>query len=159
MALARNTVTEPHSNSAASVGKKLHEAAQELYKLASSQMMQMIKQRAPTTTGIEWLNDRNAIIIKKVIKRRRLTNTVPDYLDEYTISERYSHEVLWYAQFHYSAAWTPAKAFISARLKTPEEHRKGSLADSAQGLTEQQQIAYFRSEISLEAAKRLFFNH
>ncbi|AZF18719.1 dermonecrotic toxin domain-containing protein [Pseudomonas sp. R3-18-08] len=158
-ALAHNTVTEIHSNSAASIGKQLHEAARELYKLASSHMMQMIKQRAPTTTGIEWLRDRNAVIIKKVIKRRRLTNTVPDYLDEYTISERYSHEVLWYAHFHYSAAWTPDKSFISARLKTLQEYQKGSSADSIQGLTEQQQIAYFRSEISLEAAKRLFFDH
>ncbi|MBH3422396.1 hypothetical protein [Pseudomonas gessardii] len=158
-ALTRSNVTDSQAHPATVLGKQLEKAASDLYDQASGYMTRMIKQHPPTTAGVEWLKDRNLIAIKQSIKRRRLKSREPDYLDEYIITERSTHEVLWYAHFHYSANWTPAKSFLSARLKTTHEYRQGPAADSIKGLDEQQQIAYYRSEINLETAKRLFFDH
>jgi hypothetical protein len=158
-ALTDSTLTPDQTQSAAALRKQLDAAAQDLYQRASSTMTRIIKQHAPTTKGVEWLNDRAEITIKKSVRRRRLKSSTPDYLDEYIITERGTHQVLWYAHFHYSADWTPARSYLSARLKTTHEYRQGSAADSIKGLNEQQQIDYYRSEISLEAAKRLFFDH
>ncbi|PFG60623.1 hypothetical protein DM05_5343 [Pseudomonas poae] len=158
-ALADSTITADQTQSATALGKQLNDAAQDLYRRASESMTRMIKQHPPTTKGVEWLSERDEIVIKKSVRRRRLKSSTPDYLDEYIITERATHQVLWYAHFHYSTDWTPAKAYLSARLKTTHEYRQGSAADSVKGLNEQQQIDYYRSEISLEAAKRLFFDH
>jgi hypothetical protein len=156
-ALTLVNATESDTTSAAVLGKQLSSTAEALYQQATQHRMQLTKQRPPTLDGVEWLKNRNEITIKKTINRRRLKAPTRDYLDEYTIIERSTRKILWYAHFHYSAAWTPAKSFISARLKTPEESRRGSAADTAEGLSEQQLAAFYRSEFSLDQAKRVFF--
>jgi len=156
-ALTLINATESDTTSAAALGKKLSQAAEALYQKAAQHRLQLTKQRPPTLDGVEWLKNRNEITIKKTINRRRLKAPSPDYLDEYTITERSTRKILWYAHFHYSAAWTPAKAFISARLKTPDEFRRGSAADTTEGLSEHQLAAFYRSEFSLDQATRVFF--
>ncbi|WP_455823254.1 hypothetical protein [Pseudomonas graminis] len=156
-ALTRINATESETTSAAVLGKQLAGAAQALYQKATQYRLLMTKERPPTIEGVEWLKNRNEITIKKTVSRRRLKSARPDYLDEYTITEHATRKVLWYAHLHYSAAWTPAKAFIAARLKTPEEVRRGSAADSTEGLSEQQLAAFYRSEFSMEQAARVFF--
>lgn len=121
-------------------------------------MLRMIREKPPTIAGVDWLLQRHKVTLKKTMSRRRLKSAKPDYLDEYTVADRTTHEVLWYAHFHYSTSWTPAKAFISARLKTPAERRLGLAADTVNGLNAQQRLDYYRSEINLEQARRLFFN-
>lgn len=92
---------------------------------------------------------------QKTISRRRIKSARPDYLDEYTITDRSTHKVLWYAHFHYSTDWTTPRAFISARLKTPQEHSLGAAADTTKGLSSAQRVAFHRSE---SQASTLFFN-
>ena len=83
---------------------------------------------------------------------------MPIYLDEYTVSESETQEVLWYAHFHYSTTWTHPRAYVYGRLKTVVEHALGAAADTTKGLNDTQKIAYYRSEISQEEARLLFFN-
>ncbi|WP_294732893.1 DUF6543 domain-containing protein [uncultured Pseudomonas sp.] len=154
-ALTQSNATESETRSAATVGKQLSTAVKKLYEEASSYRLRTIKQRPPTVEGIEWLKSKNEISIKKTVNRQR--NGPTDYLDVYTISERSTHMLLWYAHFHYSAAWTMAKSFVSARLKTPEEVRQGADANHIPSLSDQQKIDFYRSEISLEQARRVFF--
>jgi len=156
--LTNANVTDSDSNSAASLSSQLNNAAQSLYLQAKNHRIQTTKQRPPTIDGVEWLKTHNEITVRKTITRRRLKAAQPDYLDEYTISEQSSGKVLWYAHLHYSTSWTPPKAFISARLKTPEEARRGSAADSTGGLNEQQLTDFYRSEFGLEQARRVFFD-
>ncbi|MCK3865171.1 DUF6543 domain-containing protein [Pseudomonas sp. B329] len=156
-ALTQSNSTESNGGSAALVNKQLSEAAQALYQEAARQKLQMIKKRPPTISSVEWLKQNNEIVIKRTVKRRRLKGPVKVYLDEYTLSNRSDKTVLWYAHFHYSAEWVPARAFLRGRLKTPQEHARGVDADSLDGLNEQQKTAFYLSEINRDQAQRLFF--
>ena len=51
----------------------------------------------------------------------------------------------------------PAKAFLRARLKTPQEHARGAESDTLNGLGEKQKTAVYLSDINLDQARRLFF--
>lgn len=158
-ALTQHNITESDvlSIPASKVNKALDTALADLYQQSNQLVQRTLKQRPPTVSGLEWLKRHNVIAIKKTVTRRRIKSAKPDYLDEYTISDRATHEVLWYAHFHYSTNWTPDKAYLSARLKTPAQHALGAAADSPRGLTPQESIAFYRSEISLEQARELFF--
>lgn len=97
------------------------------------------------------------IKIKRTVKRRRLKSSTKDYLDEYTLTDKATKTVLWYAHFHYPTPESSFGRFLSARLKTPQERELGSAADHASGLTTEQRIAFYRSGISLTQAQQLFF--
>lgn len=156
--LTNANLTESSSIKAASVNKALSTATQNIYTQAHIKMLNMIKEQPPIASSIEWLNNRKKINIKKTVSRRRISRSAKyQYLDEYAISDRVTHKVLWYAHFQYSTSWTPSKSFITARLKTVEEQSRGPAADITEGLNEAQQIAFNRSEINLQQASRLFF--
>lgn len=142
---------------ASSVKGLLGTATDTLNQQAREHVTRLTKQRPPTPSVMQWLKDRNLITIEKTQKRRRIKSPTPDYLDEYTISEVGTKTVLWYAHFHYSADWTTPRSFVSARLKTPTEKGLGSAADTTSGLTSEERLAFYRSEISEGQAKTLFF--
>lgn len=151
-----------HSNesdtpAASEIRTALSQAIKDVYERSGQQVLSALKQHPPTAAGIEWMKNRNLIILKKTLNRRRLKSDKPDYLDEYTIADQQTGEVLWYAHFHYSTQWTPPKAYLSARLKTVAEHRLGAAAETPKGLNYEQQVAFLRSQISLAQAKQLFF--
>lgn len=158
-ALTQRNITESDSLSAPASGvtRALDSALADLYQQSNQLVQRALKLHPPTVPGVEWLKRYNVINIKKTVTRRRIKSATPDYLDEYTISDRVTQEVLWYAHFHYSTNWTPDKAFLSARLKTPAEHSLGAAADTPKGLNRAQTVAFYRSEISLEQARALFF--
>ncbi|WP_256260544.1 hypothetical protein, partial [Pseudomonas gingeri] len=108
--------------------KALDSALADLYQQSNQLVQRTLRLRPPTVSGIEWLKRHNVVAIKKTLTRRRIKSAKPDYLDEYVISDRVTGQVLWYAHFHYSTSWTPDKASLGARLKTPEEHRLGATA-------------------------------
>jgi hypothetical protein len=157
-ALTSSNATESNNLPAATVNKALTEAAENLYQQATNNMLTMIKQQPPTVPGVEWLNNNNAISVAKTVTRRRLKGGKTLYLDEYSITDRKTRQILWYAHFLYSTSWVPAKSFVYARLKTPHEQGLGMAADSTQGLSGPQRLAHYRSMIGLEQAKRLFFS-
>lgn len=159
-ALTQHNITEIDvlSTSASGVTKALDAALIDLNQQSNQLVQRTLKAYPPTVSGLEWLKHHNVITIKKTQARRRIKGAKPDYLDEYTIIDRGNDKVLWYAHFHYSTDWTPDKAYLSARLKTPAEHALGAAADSTKGLDRKQAIAFYRSEISLEKARELFFD-
>ncbi|MBC3299669.1 hypothetical protein H0Z09_00905 [Pseudomonas sp. SWRI18] len=154
-ALTQSNVSD--TPAASEVRTALSQAVSDLYVRANQHVLTALKQHPPTVAGVEWLKNHDAITIKKTINRRRLKSPTPDYLDEYALSDGQTQEVLWYAHFHYSTDWTPPKAYLSARLKTPAERSLGAAADTPKGLTNEQRIAFYRSEISLRQAQALFF--
>ncbi|MDQ0737636.1 dermonecrotic toxin domain-containing protein [Pseudomonas sp. W4I3] len=156
-ALTASNATESNTLSAATVNKALNDEINSLNRQAKEHRLRISKLSPPTMTALEWLVRNGQLTIKKTVNRRRIKGETPDYLDEYAISERGSHQVLWYAHFHYSTHWTPNKSFISARLKTVAEQRLGAAADSVKGLDETQRVAFYSSEISLAQAQRVFF--
>ncbi|MEX5549939.1 dermonecrotic toxin domain-containing protein [Pseudomonas pergaminensis] len=155
--LTQSNETESHPFSASKVNKALGDAVTDLYQRSNNQVLLMLKQRPPTVQALDWLKKHNAVKIKKTVSRRRLKSAMPTYLDEYTISQSETHEVLWYAHFHYSATWTHPRAYQYGRLKTVAEHALGAAADTPKGLSDTQKIAYYRSEVSQESARLLFF--
>ena len=156
-ALTDTNATESQQPSAAALSKQLNDAAQALYQRATREVQHMIKQRPPTLSGVQWLNEHNLISIKKTVTRRRLKSATKDYLDEYTIIDDAEDGPLWYAHFHYSTADAPVDRFLSARLKTPQEQARGQAADKLRDLNTQQRVDYYRSTINLAQAKRFFF--
>jgi hypothetical protein len=157
-ALTDQNATESRSTPAAQVNKALKTASQALYQQATLAMLKLIKEQPPTLSGIEWLKSKQEIRIAKNIHRRRLKGGTTRYLDEYTIRDQKSGDVLCYAHFQYSTSWVPARAFLYGRLKTPTEQSQGLNADTPQGLNAVQKLAYYRSMIGLEQAQTLFFN-
>lgn len=157
-ALTQKNLAHGDVTLASTVKKALSDATATLYQLSIDNVQRMTQQHPPTPSGVQWLKARDAITIKKTVSRRRIKSATPDYLDEYTITDRSTHKVLWYAHFHYSADWTTPRAFIRARLKTPQEHSLGAAADTTNGLNSAQRIAFHRSEINESQAQTLFFN-
>lgn len=157
-ALTDSNSTETKTRSAAIIKKALSDAVDSLNLQATNTMHMMIRQQPPTPSSIDWLNDHQAIRVAKTISRQRIKGTKAFYLDEYCIIDRNSRQALWYAHFLYSTTWVPAKSFVFARLKTPQERELGLSADSPRGLNGTQRLAYYRSMIGLEQAARLFFN-
>lgn len=157
-ALTQKNLAQGDVTLASSVKKSLAEATATLYQQSIENVLRMTKQHPPTPSGVQWLKDRNAISIKKTINRRRIKSATPDYLDEYSITDRSTHKVLWYAHFHYSTDWTTLRSFLSARLKTPQEQSLGATADTIRRLSSAQRVAFHRSEINESQAQTLFFN-
>lgn len=157
-ALSQKNLAQGDVALASTVKKTLSDATTALYQQSVDNVLRMTQQHPPTPSGVQWLKARNAISIKKTISRRRIKSARPDYLDEYTITDRSTHKVLWYAHFHYSTDWTTPRAFISARLKTPQEHSLGAAADTTKDLSSAQRVAFHRSEINESQASTLFFN-
>jgi hypothetical protein len=157
-ALTQKNLAQDDVTLASTVKKSLSEAATTLYQQSIDNVLRMTQQHPPTPSGVQWLKARNAITIKKTVSRRRVKSATPDYLDEYTITERSTHKVLWYAHFHYSADWTTPRSFINARLKTPQEHSLGAAADTTKGLNSAQRVAFHRSEINESQARTYFLN-
>ncbi|KRP60253.1 dermonecrotic toxin domain-containing protein [Pseudomonas orientalis] len=155
--LTQLNVTESTEHPAVAMRKQLEDAATGLYHQANERMQTMIKQQPPTMAGVEWLNKHNLISIKKTASRRRLKSSTKDYLDEYTLTDPTTRNVIWYAHFHYSSTVAFADRFLSARLKTPQEHTLGTAADDVSRLTAEQQIAFYRSTINLTQARQFFF--
>lgn len=156
-ALTGSNATESTNRPATTVNKALAEAIDDLNRQATNNRLRMSLQQPPTTSAIEWLDRNKAISIAKTVNRRRLAAGKPLYQDEYTVTLRTTGEVLWYAHFQYSTSWVPAKSFLYARLKTPLEQSLGSAADSPLELSSAEQLAYYRSMIGPEQAKRLFY--
>ncbi|MGU9857857.1 hypothetical protein [Pseudomonas sp. LF245] len=158
-ALTQRNITESDalSGPASTVTKALDSALADLYQQSNQLVQRTLKLHAPTVPGVEWLKRHNVIVIKKTVSRRRIKSAKPDYLDEYSICDRVTGQVLWYAHFHYSTHWTPDKAYVSARLKTTTEHSLGAAADTPKGLDPGQTVDFYRSEISLAQARELFF--
>lgn len=157
-ALTASNSTETTTRSAAVIKKALSDAVDSLNLQATNAMQTMIRQQPPTLSGIDWLNNHQAIRVAKTINRKRLKGGKAFYLDEYCIIDRKSSQALWYAHFLYSTTWVPSKSFVFARLKTPQERELGLSADSPRRLNRAQRLAYYRSMIGLEQAKRLFFD-
>ncbi|MBI6632730.1 hypothetical protein YA0871_08655 [Pseudomonas paralactis] len=156
-ALTKINETESTEHPAVALRQKLEEAATALYEQANQHLQKMIKRQPPTMEGVEWLKNHDLIKIKKTVKRRRLKSSIKDYLDEYTLTDKSTKAVLWYAHFHYQAPESSLERFISARLKTPQEREQGSVSDDVSGHTTEQQIAFYRSSISLTQAQQVFF--
>lgn len=128
-ALTKSNVSD--TPAASEVRTALSQAVTDLYQRANQYVSTALKQHPPTVAGVEWLKNHDAITIEKTINRRRLKSATPDYLDEYTLSDHQTQEVLWYAHFHYSTDWTPAKAYLGT-LENPGRTQLGCSGRCAQ---------------------------
>lgn len=131
--------------------------AKALYEEAFDAVLNVIKRRPPTMDGVIWLKSRNRISISKLKNRQKNKGPLRGYLDRYEIRDVKENKTLWYADFRYSTDWVPADAYLSGRLKTPEQVNKGALADATQDLTQRQLIDLYRSEIAVDQAREVFF--
>nr|WP_315414030.1 DUF6543 domain-containing protein [uncultured Pseudomonas sp.] len=155
-ALTQRNLTESDRPSAAALNRQLNHAMQRLYALGTSTRVSMTKQQRPTAARVQWLHSQGAVKIAKVITRRRLKGPGKDYLDEYAISDHDTQEVLWYAHFHYDSPPAELDQFTAGHLKTRDQQRLGG-AIHRTGLSDGDQIAIYRSEISPQLARSLFF--
>ncbi|MGE8065765.1 dermonecrotic toxin domain-containing protein [Pseudomonas sp. NPDC089569] len=156
-ALTRLNVTESRPPSAATINKQLYDAIETLLRQAKVDRLKLTQQQSPTVSGLEWLKNNQYVSITKTVSRRRLKADKPTWLDEYAIKDKGDQQILWYAHFHYTTSWSPARTFTYARLKTPQEQRMGLAADVATSLPEQQRLAFYRSMVGTEQARRIFF--
>ncbi|MGH8386961.1 MAG: hypothetical protein ACRESJ_15940 [Pseudomonas sp.] len=149
-----------HSNSTDSVTTMVTDLKSEsnrLYAEGHRVRVEMIKQQPPTAARVEWLSSKNEIDIVRSGNRRQLKGVRKDYLQEYEIRERRSGQPLWYAHFHYTTRDTPAEAFTAAHLKLREQRLMAGAFDLTSA-SSSQLIAIYRSEISPQLARSLFFS-
>ncbi|WP_411390995.1 dermonecrotic toxin domain-containing protein [Pseudomonas sp. MPB23] len=157
-ALTQRNLTESDRPSAASTNKQLNDAAQHLYELGTTTRISMTKQQPPTAARVEWLFDQGLVSIAKVVTRRRLKGPGKDFLDEYEIRDHQTHNVLWYAHFHYPSAQAAAEEYLAGHLKTREQQKQGGSLQRT-GLNDRDQIAIYRSQIGSKLARSLFFDN
>lgn len=161
---AQNTVTnettglsQEKKRAAESLRLQLKTESTALYAQEFETVLDVIKQSPPSMSGVIWLKDRNQIHITKRMSRQRIKTPVRGYLDRYEIRDRKTAKTLWFADFLYSTYWVPDRAFLSARLKTPEQANSAIVDFSRKGLSQRQLIAYYRSEIAVDHARQVFF--
>lgn len=157
-ALTASNSTEGGPGSAAILAKQLNEAATRLYSQGRLTRISMTKQQLPTASRVEWLRAEGEIDIVKKTGRLKLKGRAKDYLDEYEIRDHTTHEVLWYAHFHYPNADTVIEAYTAAHLKTKAQQLLGGVLDLRKAATNNELIAIYRSEISPQLARALFFS-
>lgn len=155
-ALTQRNLTESDRPSAATTNKQLNDTAQRLYELGTTTRISMTKQQPPTAARVEWLFDQGLVSIAKVVTRRRLKGPGKDFLDEYEIRDHQTHNVLWYAHFHYTSAQAAAEDYLAGHLKTREQQKQGGSLQRTD-LNDRDQIAIYRSQIGSKLAKSLFF--
>ncbi|MNG01721.1 hypothetical protein D3C84_847140 [compost metagenome] len=100
---------------------------------------------------------KDEVDIVRSAERRRLKGPRKDYLQEYELRERRTQKTLWYAHFHYTSLDAPADAFTAAHLKLREQRLMAGAFDLRTATTNPQVIAIYRSEISPQLARELFF--
>ncbi|WPN63505.1 hypothetical protein QMK47_00450 [Pseudomonas sp. P9_35] len=135
----------------------LKKASKTLHDESFETVLNVIKQRPPTMSDVLWLKSRNQISITKQKNRQRIKAPLHSYLDRYEIKDLSTNKTLWFADFHYSRNWVPPHAFLSARLRTPEQVSQGAAVESTQTLNQRQLIEHYRSEIAVDQAKEVFF--
>ncbi|MGR3886618.1 dermonecrotic toxin domain-containing protein [Pseudomonas sp. 1152_12] len=155
-ALTQLNLTESDRPSAATLNRRLNDGARRFYELGTQTRITMTKQQPPTAARVEWLHAQGLVKIAKVINRRRRKGPGKDYLDEYEIRDSQSQSVLWYAHFHYAAPKTEVEYFTAAHLKTREQRKLGGAVQRI-GTSDKDQIAIYRSEISPQLARSVFF--
>ncbi|MEJ5057247.1 MULTISPECIES: hypothetical protein [unclassified Pseudomonas] len=151
--LRANTTDEPPALIA-----EMNTARDRLYAEGYRIRVEMIKRQPPTAARIEWLLSKDEIDIVPGGDRRRLKGPRKDYLQEYEIRERRTQNTLWYAHFHYASLDAPVDAFTAAHLKLQEQRRMAGAFDLRSATTNPQVIAIYRSEISPQLARALFFS-
>ena len=150
--ISANTASEPAPEIA-----ELNQARDRLNAEGYRIRVEMIKQQPPTAARVEWLLSKNEIYIVPGGARRRLKGPRKDYLQEYEIRERGTANTLWYAHFHYAGPDTPADAFTAAHLKRRDQRLLAGAFD-VRTASSAQVIAIYRSEISPQLARSLFFS-
>ncbi|MCF5093762.1 hypothetical protein GIW56_10685 [Pseudomonas gessardii] len=155
-ALTRLNLTDSDNPSAATLNRKLNDTAQRLYEQGTTTRIRMTKQQPPTAARVEWLHAKGLVKIAKVVTRRRLKGPGKNYLDEYEVRDHQTHAVLWYAHFHYESPTAAPEHFSAGHLKTRDQQKLGG-AIHRTGLSDRDQIAIYRSEISPQLARSLFF--
>ena len=144
--------------SAEALRLQLEKEASTLYVLGFETVLNVIKRRPPTMSGIIWLKNRNQISITRQKTRQRIKTPPYGYLDRYEIKDLKTNRALWYADFRYSTNWVPAYAFLSGRLKTLEQIDEGiSPVVPTKAFNQRQLIDHYRSEIAVDQAKEVFF--
>ena len=155
-ALTKINETESTEHPAVALRQKLEEAATALYEQANQHLQKMIKQQPPTMEGVEWLKNHDLIKIKKTVKRRRLKSSFKDYLDEYTLTDKSTKAVLWYAHFHYAEALSPSADYTVAHLKTKAQRRLSYYSQLAEAQNGQAIVNVHRGQIGKALAERWF---
>jgi hypothetical protein len=148
-----NSVDEPPSLIA-----ELNAACNRLYAEGHRIRVEMIKQQPPTAVRVEWLLSKNEIDIVSAGNRRRLKGPRKDFLQEYEIRERGTGQPLWYAHFHYASQDAAVDSFTAAHLKLRDQRLMAGAFDLRSATTNPQVIAIYRSEISPQLARSLFFS-
>lgn len=156
-ALVAGNHTESRTVSASALRQQLDTEAKALYATGRSARISLTKQQPPTAARVEWLLGKGEVSIGKTTERRRLKGPRKDYLLEYSILDRPSGRVLWYAHFHYAAPTDPLTAFTAAHLKTVEQRLLGGAYVERDNRSNQELIAIHRSSISHTQAAAVFF--
>ncbi|TFB40252.1 dermonecrotic toxin domain-containing protein [Pseudomonas sp. F01002] len=156
-ALLQSNVTQNHVSDARQVLAQLAKQTTRLYAEGHRLRLEMTKRQPPTAARIEWLHSKGAIDIVRVGDRRRLKGPRHDYLQEYEVREATTARVLWYAHFHYAQLKDGVHSFTAAHLKTREQRLLGRI-DLGSSTGNQEAIEIYRSEISPQLARSLFFS-
>ncbi|WP_338493860.1 hypothetical protein [Pseudomonas trivialis] len=157
-ALTASNQTESGSPSAALTNHSLDSAVKRLYTEGRRVKLDMLKRRPPTAAHVELLYREKEITINPLPgARSKLAGRHKGYLKEYEILDAQNANALWYAHFHYKDLVSPEESYTAAHLKTKAQRRLGGKYQPPGRGDERDSIAVYRSEISPQLARSLFF--
>lgn len=103
----------------AEFGKKLRGEIADITRAAREHCAEGYKKQLPEAQKIDYLWRHGFVDINLVKRLKKLATG--DYLTEYSIREKNSPNVLWYAHFHYPTLDTPRADYAYAHLKVPAQ--------------------------------------
>ncbi|KRP58721.1 dermonecrotic toxin domain-containing protein [Pseudomonas trivialis] len=113
------------------------------------------KRQAPTPDKVFTLWRDGELDIQ--LTKARETTSAQDFLTEYAIRDKATNKVLWYAHFHYAKKTDADLVYVAAHLKRADQRYVGLKAQLQQAGNNQAVVRIWRSRISQEMARKLFF--
>lgn len=114
------------------------------------------KKQAPTADKVLTLLRNRAVGIQP-LKVREPTKA-KDFFSEFAISDTVSNSVLWYAHFHYASKTATDLGYVAGHLKRADQRNLGLKAQLNQAANDKEVVRIWRSKISTEMARILFFS-
>lgn len=137
------------------LAKKLRGEIADITRAAREYCAEGYKKQLPEAQKIDYLWRYGFVDINLVKRSKRLATG--DFLTEYSIREKHSPTVLWYAHFHYPALDTPRADYAFAHLKVPSQRYLTYRDLLLQAATDNRKVVHLKKAVITQPLDKKLF--
>lgn len=154
----RQAAADPRGSAIDALLQRLSETSERLRGEGQQLRVAMIQRQLPTAPRVRYLFDLGLIDVRLDRKRFPAGKKNRDFIDEYSISNKQTGDILWYAHFHYASAGEPFTSAKARHLKTVVQRMHGLSLQIQQQAQGQEVEAIYRAPIDSSTAAAIFMN-